>query len=172
MEQQSLVNRVEQSGIITIDLAYYLPKETIEPFDLRPFLVKDMVLMEKLFREEMKKIDWSKFSGKVVTVFCSNEALIPLWAYMLVASLLQPFAKRILFGNSNEAENALLMEAIQNLDASQFEGARVVIKGCGDKPLPSSAFLAITNKLQPLVQSLMYGEPCSAVPVYKKPKSS
>ncbi len=169
-EQSALVNRVEQSGIITLDLADFFPKEEIAEFDLKQFLVKELVLMEKHFREELKNVDWSGFDGKVAAVHCSNDAIIPMWAYMLATSFLEPHAKRIFFGNKNQAESELLKEKIKALDAAPFKGARVVIKGCGDQPLPPDAYMAITAKLQPIVQSLMYGEPCSTVPVYKQPK--
>ena len=169
--EKPLVNRVEQSGLVVLDIADLLPSEKIEEVDLKQFLVKELVLMEKPFREAISSRDWSAYSGKFVTVFCSNDALIPMWAYMLVTSALVPQAKRIFFGNRSEAENHLLKENLENIDLQKYAGAKVVIKGCGDKPLHPSAFVSITQKLLPVVQSLMYGEPCSTVPVYKKPKS-
>ncbi|GIV33925.1 MAG: hypothetical protein KatS3mg031_1460 [Chitinophagales bacterium] len=172
MTQQTLINRVEQSGIITLNLADHFPKEIIESLDLRQFLVQDQVLMEKPYREALKSFDWSRFTGKIAAIHCSKDTLIPMWAYMLAASCLLPHAKRVLCATPEEAELQLLLENIQQMDASYFSGTRVVIKGCGHKPIPPQAYVAITAKLQPVVQSLMYGEPCSAVPVYKKPKSS
>jgi hypothetical protein len=170
-EEKALVNRVDESGIITLDLADFFPTEEIEEIDLKKFLVKELVLMEKHFREELKKIDWNTYRSKTVAVHCSNDAIIPMWAYMLVASYLEPFAKKIFYGNKNQAEAKLLADNIDTLDASEYAGARIVIKGCGDKPLPPHAYMLITKKLQPVVQSLMYGEPCSTVPVYKRPKT-
>lgn len=170
-ESKPLVNRVDESGIVTLDLADFLPKEEIIEFDLKKFLLKELVLMEKHFREEMKKVNWSAYDGKAVAVYCSNDAIIPMWAYMLVASYLQPYVRRIFYGSRKQAETDLLRNRISGLDASEFAGMRVVIKGCGDKPLPPDAYIMITEKLQPVVQSLMYGEPCSTVPVYKRPKS-
>jgi len=170
-EDKPLVNRVDESGIITIDLADFYGKEAIEEFDLKKFLVKELVLMEKHFREELKKIDWNAYRDKAVAVHCSNDAIIPMWAYMLVASYLEPVAKGIFYGNKNQAEAKLLRENIEAMDAADYADARVVIKGCGDKPLPPDAYVLITKKLQPVVQSLMYGEPCSTVPVYKRPKT-
>ena len=170
-ETKPLINRVDESGIITLDLAGFFPKEEILEFDLKKFLVKELVLMEKPFREALKDTDWSVYQNKTVTVFCSNDAIIPLWAFMLAASYLKQESARVLFGNMQEARNELLLEKIRELDAREYEGARVVIKGCGDQPLPQAAYVSITEKLQPVVQSLMYGEPCSTVPVYKRPKS-
>ncbi len=171
IEDNPLVNRVDESGIVTLDIAGLLPTEVVEEFDLKRFLVKELVLMEKHFREEMKKIDWSVYRNKAVAVFCSNDAIIPMWAYMLVASYLEPHAKSIFYGSRKKAEADLLARNIEALDVSAYAGARVVIKGCGDQPLPPDAYIFITKKLQPVVQSLMYGEPCSTVPVYKRPKT-
>src|SRR5687768_4958436 len=144
--EQTLVNRVEQSGIITLDLEQFYPTEAIEEFDLKKYLVKELVLMEKPFREELKKIDWSTYAEKVVAVYCSNDALIPLWAYMLVASHLEPHAKKIIYGNKERAIGDLLQEAIARLDPAEYAGTRVVIKGCGDKALPPDAYMAVTAR--------------------------
>lgn len=171
-EPQTLVNRVEQSGIITLDLEQYYPSEAVVEFDLKKYLVREMVLMEKPFREELKNIDWSSFTGKIAAIFCSNDALIPMWAYMLAASCLKPYAKKIVFGNKEQALSAFMLEMLAQIDLKEFTGARVVIKGCGEKQIPPEVYVAATAALQPVVQSLMYGEPCSAVPVYKKPKTS
>jgi hypothetical protein len=170
-EQQTLVNRVEQSGIITLDLEQFYPTDTIEEFDLKQYLVKELVLMEKPFREALKAVNWSEYNGKVVAIYCSNDALIPLWAYMLVASHLEPYASRIVYGNKERALADLFKETIARISLTEYAGARVVIKGCGDKPLPPDAYVAVTALLQPVVLSLMYGEPCSTVPVYKKTRN-
>ena len=169
-EQQPLVNRVEQSGLLTLDLEQFYPTETIEEFDVKQYLVKELVLMEKPFREALKNIHWSGYEGKVVALYCSNDALIPLWAYMLVTSSLEPFAKKVVFGNKEHALSELLKDVIAQIDLKEYAGAKVVIKGCGDKQLPPDVYVAVTARLQPVVQSLMYGEPCSTVPVYKKPQ--
>lgn len=170
MQEQPLINRVEQSGIITLDLEQFYPAGQVVEFDLKKYLVKELVLMEKPFREELKAINWNEYEGKIVALYCSNDALIPLWAYMLVASGLEPFAKKIVFGNTENAISEALKEAIAQMDVKDYTGARVVIKGCGDKALPPDAYIAVTARLQPVVQSLMYGEPCSTVPVYKRPQ--
>lgn len=169
-EQQPLVNRVEQSGLLTLDLEQFYPTEPIEEFDLKKYLVKELVLMEKPFREALKNINWSVYEGKVVALHCSNDALIPLWAYMLVTSCLEPYAKKIVLGNKEHALSELLKDAIAQIDLKEYVGAKVVIKGCGDKQLPPDAYVAVTARLQPVVQSILYGEPCSTVPVYKKPQ--
>lgn len=171
MTQESpIVNRVAQSGLITLDLADLLPAEALVQFDLKPLLVQETVLMEKPFRESLKQIDWSAYAGKVVAVDCSVDTLIPKWAYMLVSSYLSEHAKAIYCSTVIEAENSMLLQNIQQLDLAHYQDARVVIKGCGQRDIPAEAYLAITQKLQPVVKSLMYGEPCSTVPVYKSKK--
>ena len=167
--ETEIVNKVAQSGIITLDLEQFYPAEPVAEFDLKKYLVKELVLMEKPFREALKNINWGEYEGKLVAVYCSNDALIPLWAYMLVASCLEPYAKKIAFGYKEHAISEALKDAIAQIDVKEYAGARVVIKGCGDKALPPDAYIAVTARLQPVVQSLMYGEPCSTVPVYKKP---
>src|SRR5690606_4728899 len=129
---------------------------------------KELILKEKDFREAMKGIDWSAYAGKQVAVFCSTDAILPMWAYMLVASLLRPHAAGVYAGTPETLRNELLRQNISAMDIQQYAGERVIIKGCGDKPLPADAFVAITTRLQPVVKSLMYGEPCSTVPVYKQ----
>lgn len=164
-----LVNKVAQSGIITLNLEDYLTDPAqIGIFDLKPFLFKEMILREKDFRQAIAEFDWTVFQGKSVAVFCSTDAIIPMWAFMLVGSMLEPFAQEVYFGTVPSLEQKKLLDSISEIDASGYADKRVVIKGCGEKPLPEAAFLAITLKLRPVVKSLMYGEPCSTVPVYKK----
>lgn len=170
IQEKPLVNRVAESGLTTIDLMDYLPQEAIAPFDIKPLLEQGMVLMEKHFRESLKQTDWEPYKGKVVAVYCSADALVPKWAYMLIASYLAPVAKHITFGTLAEAENTLMLKAIEQIDASKYAGARVVVKGCGQRDIPAEAYLAISTQLLPVVKSLMYGEPCSTVPIYKQPK--
>lgn len=167
----ALVNRVEKSGLITLDLNDLLPAESIEVFDLKDFLVKELVLMEKPFRESLKEVDWKKFQDKFVGIYCSTDAIIPKWAYMLVTTYLEPFAQRIFYGNNQEVKSVLLEEAIGNINPEDYREAKIVIKGCGED-IPTSAYIAITRKLKPVTSSLMYGEPCSTVPVYKKTKNA
>jgi S-adenosylmethionine/arginine decarboxylase-like enzyme len=127
-----------------------------------------MILREKDFRTAMLAHDWTVYQDKVVAVYCSVDAIIPMWAYMIISSALQPFAKTVYFGTENDATEQYLLQSIHELDTNGFIDQRVVVKGCGDTVFPAAAFVAITQKLKPVVKSLMYGEPCSTVPVYKK----
>jgi hypothetical protein len=166
MEQ--FINKVSESGIITLDLEKFFSSTPIVSFDLKPFLFMGLILKEKDFRQQLKELDLTPYQQKVVAVYCSADAIIPQWAYMLVASLLQPEAAAVLFGNEQDAETALLLRAIDQIEGAQYENQRVVVKGCGDRKIPDAAYLSITNKLRPFAKSIMFGEPCSTVPVYKK----
>ena len=168
---ETIVNKVAQSGIITLNLESYLPeKDQILAFDLKPFLFKEMILREKDFRTAIAAYDWSIFENKIVAVYCSADAIIPMWAYMLIGNLLEPYSTKVYFGTPEDVTSNILLENIQTLDASIYEDQRLIIKGCGDHPLPEAAYITITQKLKPFVKSLMYGEPCSTVPIYKKKK--
>ncbi|MFZ9660947.1 MAG: DUF2480 family protein [Chitinophagaceae bacterium] len=166
--EMPIVNKVAESGLITLDLADYLPQKEIVVFDLKEFLHMGLLLREKDFRESMQKVEWEKYEGKFVAVFCSSDAIIPLWAYMLVATLLQPNAIKIIEGDVYQAERQITLDNIDKIDVEPYQDARIVIKGCGDKNIPAYAFVAITEKLRPVVKSLMFGEPCSTVPIYKQ----
>lgn len=164
-----LVNKVANSGLITIDLEEYWNQEPIVLFDLKNYLVKELVLMEKPFREALQEIDWQQYEQKHVAITCTNDALIPMWAYMLVATKAQPFAKSILFGNLKEASEQLLLKNIeQALAPEKFIDAKVILKGCGKNPVPPAAYTLASKLLSSVVKSLMFGEACSSVPVYKK----
>lgn len=167
---ETIVNKVAESGIVTLDLATFIPAdENIETFDLKPFLFREMILREKDYREALKQQDWTIFEGKKVPIYCSADAIIPMWANMLAASYLQPVAASVFYGTKEELKNYELLLHIEQLDIAEYADKRVVIKGCGDVSIPAQGYVAITYKLQPVVKSLMYGEPCSTVPVYKKP---
>ena len=166
-----LVNRVASSGLITIKLEDFFPKGEIAEFDLRPFLFMELILKEKDFREAMKAHDWAQYKGKNLVVFCSADAIIPVWAYMLVAVHAAPFANQIFQGDTDNFLKAPFEQVIGELDISGYDQQRVVIKGCSDKPVPPSAYLSLTRRLHPVAQSIMYGEPCSTVPIYKKTKA-
>lgn len=164
-----LVNKVAESGIITLNMENYFPNEDdIAVFDIKPFLFKEMILKEKDFRQALAEWDWNLLKDKHVAVTCSTEAIIPMWAYMLISSYLYPVALSIHYGDRQEVVRQLLLEAIDHINPDHYIDKRVVIKGCGDKALPEEAYLAVTHKLRPVVKSLMYGEPCSTVPIYKK----
>lgn len=166
MEQ--IVNKVAESGIITLDLAPYLPGDNIASFDLKDFLYMEMILKEKDYRAALQTHDWQQYAGKHVAVYCSADAIVPVWAYMLAAAYLQPVTESVYFGTEAELLKHILLSSISQIPVADYEDKRVVIKGCGDTPIPDAAYLAITAHLRPVVKSLMYGEPCSTVPVYKK----
>jgi hypothetical protein len=161
-------NKVAESGIVTIDLASLLPSNEIIVFDIKPYLFMELILKEKEFRAALLTTDWTVYQDKVVGIICSADAIIPMWANMLIVSALNPFAKAVYFGNENKAREQQLLENINTLNINEYNDQRVVIKGCGDTPIGESAYIAITQKLRPVVKSIMYGEPCSTVPVYKK----
>ncbi len=166
------INKVAESGIITIDLEEFFPKDEIVVFDLKDYLFMELILKEKDFREALKKMETSKYENKNVAVLCSADAIIPMWAYMLVASSIQPVAKSVFFGSPEQAAQHLLIRNIESIDASQYNDQRLVIKGCGEIKIPEAAYVSITQKLRPVAKSIMYGEPCSTVPIYKRPKES
>ena len=163
-----IVNKVAQSGLVTLDLEEFYPSDDIATFDVKDYLFMELILKEKEYRDTLKNIDWSIYENKIVAVTCSADAIIPLWAYMLAVSYLQPFAKDIHFGNSEEVFKFLFLKNLEKVDPKEFEGKRVVVKGCGEKDIPETAFVEITKILRPVVKSIMYGEPCSTVPIYKK----
>ena len=167
---EEIVNRVEKSGLVTFDLAdLYTPGKRMQ-FDLAPHLWQGAILREKDFRELIKSHNWSEYQDALVAVNCSVDAIIPNWAYMLLATAIAPFAKKVFFGSLNELESHLWLEKIAAIKSEDYRDARIVVKGCGDISVPESAYLAIAEKFYPVVRTLMYGEPCSTVPVYKRPK--
>ncbi len=166
--EQPLINRVAGSGLVTIDLEELYPAGEIVPFDLKGYLFMEMILKEKDFREALKAHDWSIYTGKNLAVFCSADAIIPMWAYMLVASFAAPFAGDIALTTPEQFVETAFLKKIAAMDISVYEGKRIVVKGCSDKPVPPSAYLEMTRRLQPVARSIMFGEPCSTVPVYKK----
>lgn len=171
---ETIVNKVAQSGIITLDLTRWLPKkEDMVLFDLKPFLFREMILRERDFRASLVTYDWDSFQDKHVALFCSVDAIIPLWAYMLVTSYLQPKAATVYYGTTASMEHHLVTTAIRSaIIVEEYRDQRVVLKGCGDTSIPEAAYIAASNVLLPVVKSLMYGEPCSTVPVYKQAKQN
>ncbi len=169
MMSDEIINKVAESGLITIDLEKYLPaKEGITVFDLKDFLFMGMILKEKDFREALKQHDWEQYTDKNVAITCSADAIIPVWAYMLVTSYLQPIAREIIVGTEKEIYKTLFLKNISAIDTSEFAGKRIVLKGCGETPIDDFAYAEATKILVPVSKSIMYGEPCSTVPVYKK----
>ncbi len=167
---EEIVNKVANSGIVTIDLEEYFQEGERVLFDIKPLLFQELILKEKEFRDFVKNKDWSEYKGKFVAVTCTNDAIVPTWAYMLISLSLEPFAKKIVFGNLEQLENVLFEEALNKIDYSQFKDARIVIKGCSKKPVPTNAFVKLTASVKPFAKSIMYGEPCSTVPLYKSKK--
>lgn len=163
-----IINKVAQSQLVTIDLETYYPAEEIAVFDMKPHLFMELILKEKEFRAALQNNDWSVYQNKIVAVTCTADAIIPMWAYMLVTSYLQPVAKEVVYGDENTVKQQLFLQRIEAINVSAFIDKRIVIKGCGDIPIGEFAYLAITKKLMPVVKSLMYGEPCSTVPIFKR----
>ncbi|MBK6266669.1 DUF2480 family protein [Marivirga sp. S37H4] len=169
---EEIINRVKGSPLVTLDLEEVLDKKT-ERFsiDLKDYLFQGLVLKEKDFREVTKEHDWSQYKDAFVNIYCSDDAIIPNWAYMLLASKLSPYASLVVFGTSDELEKEVLRINITSIDQEQYRNGKLVIKGCSDLSHPEFAFTEITKHLTPYVSSLMYGEPCSTVPIYKVPKN-
>ena len=166
--EEVFVNKVAESGILTLDLEDFYPKEETVVFDIKNYLFMGLILKEKDFRENMKALDVEIYKGKNVALTCSADAVIPVWAYMLVAGYLQPVAKEIVFGNADFLHKTLFLKNISKINIADYEDKRVVIKGCGELPITEAAYVAITGLLRPVAKSIMYGEPCSTVPIYKK----
>jgi hypothetical protein len=166
---EPIINKVAESGLITLDLEKYFPREETMVFDMKDHLYMQMILKEKDFREALKNLDWKKYENKNVAVVCTADAVIPVWAYMLVASYLQPVARQIVMGDEKELHKKLFLQNLSTININEFEDKRVVIKGCGETPIPDYVYMEITKMLRPVAKSIMYGEPCSTVPVYKKP---
>ncbi len=163
-----IVNKVAQSGLIEFNLEDHYPEGKRVLFDIKPLLFRELILKEKDFRDFVSKEDWTKYTGVYVAIICSSDAIVPTWAYMLLSTALEPHAKKIVFGSLETLEAILFHEQLSKINPEDFRDKRVVIKGCSNKEVPVSAYVEITNLLQPVAKSIMYGEPCSTVPLYKK----
>ena len=166
----TIINRVAQSTLVTLDLEDYYPRGERVVYDIKDNLFQEMILRERDFRAFVKEHDWSQYQDQYVALTCSVDAIVPTWAYMLLITKLEPYARRVIFGTPETLEAILFQEALQRLDLAQFQDAKVVVKGCGNLPVPTYAYTEITRLLRPVAASIMYGEPCSTVPLYKKPK--
>lgn len=166
-----IVNRVANSKLVTFDLEDYYPSGERVLFDIKDWLLEGLVLREGVFREKAAQHDWSQYKDAYVALTCTTDAIIPAWAYMLLATYLQPYAKKTVSGNLEDLETVLYTEIIQKMDVSELVDKPVIVKGCSHKPVPKNAYLLLIEKLQPVVKSLLYGEACSSVPLYKKPKN-
>jgi hypothetical protein len=167
---EEIVNKVQQSGLIQIDLEDLRPKGDRVFFDLEPLLYMGLALREKDFREFIQTHDWSQYANKHVAIGCTSDAIIPTWAYMLISSKLSDLATSIVLGALADLEDQLYMEVIDKLDLSQYEDGKIVVKGCSKESVPLNAYVALTKRLRPVARSIFFGEPCSTVPIYKKAK--
>jgi hypothetical protein len=163
-----IINKVAESSFITLDPADYYPKEESALFDLKDYLFMGMILKEKDFRESLKNLNWEQYRNKNVAVTCSVDAIIPVWAWMLVATYLQPVANEIVMGDEKELHKTIFLKNLSKIDLGELTDKRIVVKGCGDIPIGDFVYLELTKLLQPIAKTIMYGEPCSTVPVYKK----
>ncbi len=161
-------NKVAESGLITLNLEdYYHPGERVA-LDIKPWLFKEMILKEADFRQHVKTHNWQQYQDKNIAFMCTTDAIIPTWAYMLIAIAVKPYANRFVFGSLQELEQALYTDVIAGININDYIDKRVIIKGCSNKPVPTFAYVELTNKLLPVVKSIMYGEACSNVPLFKK----
>ena len=172
MADTILINRVAQSGLITLDLETFYPEGDVVAFDLKDYLFMEMILKEKDFREALKAHDWTQYEGKNLAVFCSADAIIPMWAYMLVTTYAAPYASDVVQSTPENLPEIVLLKKIAALDLEPYRDKRMIIKGCSERPVQPSAYLEITRRLQPVALSIMFGEACSTVPVYKKAKET
>ena len=166
--QENFVNKVAQSGLVTLDPASFYPAGERMVYDIKDNLYMGLILREKDFREFVKEHDWAQYTGKNVAITCTEDAIVPAWAYMLIANKLSPFVKEVVFGDAAVLETVLFEKALASLDVEQYRDQRIVIKGCGDTEVPVSAYVELTRKLTPVAKSIMFGEPCSTVPIYKR----
>jgi hypothetical protein len=166
--QDEIINRVAASKLITFDLEeYYTPGKRML-IDIKDWLYQELVLKEKDFRGQIRQHNWHQYENAFVAITCSADAIVPIWAYMLVGSAVQPYARHVIFGSLNDLEKALYEQSLRQVNWQQYENAKVVIKGCSKVEVPVSIYVEVTNKLRPIVASIMFGEPCSTVPIFKK----
>jgi len=163
-----IINKVEQSGLKTLELDSFLQGYQWLLFDVKNHLYEELVLKEKDFRAFVKEHDWKQYEGKVLGIYCSNDAIIPMWAFMLISSAAAPYAENIIYGNEEQIKIELINNTISNLNTDEYKDERVIVKGCSSVNLPEQSYINITKKLHPHVKSLMFGEACSTVPIYKK----
>lgn len=165
-----IINRVANSKLITFNLEDFYPEGERVSIDISQWLMEGIVLREKDFRNDIKAHDWSQYEGSFVNLYCSTDAIIPGWAYMFVSLQLAPYAKKTIVGSSETLESILFAEILQNLDISEYTDKPIIIKGCANKPIPQNAYVLLAQRLQEVAKSVMYGEACSSVPLYKRKK--
>ncbi|MFD1314962.1 DUF2480 family protein [Namhaeicola litoreus] len=169
---EEILNRVANSALVTIDLEDFYPEGNRFQIDLKDWLFEEQILIEKDFRQKLAEHDWNQYQHAFVAIQCSVDAIIPSWAYLLVTTYLEPFAKKVVVGDLNLLETVLFTEIISNFSVDYVQDKPVILKGCSEKPIPDSAYTLLIQKLKPVVRSLMYGEACSNVPLYKKNKTT
>lgn len=167
---EEIKNKVAESGLITLSLEDYYPRGPRLSLDISPWLYEGLILREKDFRAYLKEHDWRQYQDAYVSVFCSADAIVPQWAYMLLASKLEPMAKKVVYGSPEQLEAMVMEEALKAVDLSTYQDKRLILKGCGDLPIPPHAYLFFTTRLQAVAKSIMFGEACSTVPIFKKAK--
>jgi hypothetical protein len=165
---EEIINRVANSKLVTIDLEDFYPSGPRTVFDISDWLFEGLLLREKDFREQVKNHDWSQYKDAYVSLCCSTDAIIPSWAYLLLTTQLNSYAKKVVVGDSELLETVVFTEIIDKLDVSSFQDKPVIIKGCANKPIPKTAYSLLISKIQPVAKSIMFGEACSTVPLYKK----
>jgi len=165
---EEIINRVSKSKLVVIDLEDYYPTGKRILFDIKEWLFEGLVLREKEFRAQIITHDWIQYQDTYVALTCSSDAIIPAWAYMLLSIELEPFAKKIIIGDLEQLETSIYQSLIENLDTTPLKNKPLIIKGCSKKPVPANAYILLSQKLKPIAQSIMYGEACSSVPLYKK----
>ena len=170
MEEKEIINRVTGSSLIVFNLEDLFPRFDVAEIDIKSLLFQEQILREKDLRDFVKHHDWNQYQNKHVAIFCSEDAIVPTWAYMLIGIAAQPFAATVVFGNRDALMTQLFQKALSEVDWEKYRNEKVVIKGCGDRKVPESAFLEAASRLRPVAASIMYGEPCSTVPLYRKPK--
>lgn len=168
---EEIINRVANSKLVTIDLEDYYPKGNRVLLDIKDWLLEGLVLREKEFRQQALEHNWEQYKNSFVALHCSTDAIVPAWAYMLLSTYLEPYAIKTVIGDLNTLETSIYQDIISELDVSEFEDKPIIVKGCSNKPIPDNAYIQLTTKLKPIAKSIMYGEACSSVPLYKKPKS-
>jgi len=168
--EKEIINRVTKSKLKTFDLEEIYPEGKRVPFDVKDWLFEGIILKEKDFREFVKKHDWSQYKNCFVAIHCSADAIIPSWAFMLIAAEVNPFANKVVIGNLELLETVIYQELLAFVDFKEFENSPVIIKGCAEKPIPNSAYAFLISKLQPIATSILFGEACSTVPLYKSKK--
>ena len=166
--EDDIINRVASSKLVVVDLEDYYPKGVRTVFDIKEWLFQELVLREKDFREQVKNHDWSQYQDHYVALTCTSDAIVPAWAFMLLTMHLQPYAKTIVIGSLEQLETSIYQDIIQNLETETFVNQPLIIKGCSHKPVPANAYIMLSQKLKPIAKSIMYGEACSSVPLYKR----